>query len=82
MKYTHYNHELNIQHLGQTVFLKGWVQRNRNLGGLVFIDLRDRFGITQLVVKPNHPSHEIALTLRSEYVIEVKGIVIERESKN
>ncbi len=82
MKYTHHNHELNISHLGQTVFLKGWVQRNRNLGGLVFIDLRDRFGITQLVVKPNHPAHETALTLRSEYVIEVKGVVIERESKN
>jgi aspartyl-tRNA synthetase len=51
MKYTHHNNEL-IKDLGQHVYLKGWVAKTRNLGGLIFIDLRDRFGITQLVVKP------------------------------
>ncbi len=82
MKYTHYNHELNMNHLGEEVYLKGWVQKSRNLGGLIFVDLRDRFGITQLMVKPDNDSYEKALKLRSEFVIEVKGIVIERESKN
>jgi aspartyl-tRNA synthetase len=64
------------------VFLKGWVQKSRNLGGLIFIDLRDRFGITQLLVKPDNNFYEIATKIRNEYVIEVKGTVIERESKN
>jgi aspartyl-tRNA synthetase len=82
MKYTHHNNELNIKHVGQHVYLKGWVQKSRNLGGLVFIDLRDRFGITQIVVKPDHKDYEKALKIRSEYVIEVKGVVLERESKN
>lgn len=82
MKYTHHNHELNMNHLQQEVYLKGWVQKSRNLGGLIFIDLRDRFGITQLVVKPDNPNYEQALKLRSEFVIEAKGVVVERESKN
>lgn len=82
MKYTHHNNELNINHLNQNVYLKGWAAKVRNLGGLLFIDLRDRFGITQLVIKPENPSYEQALKVRSEFVIEVKGIVIERESKN
>jgi len=82
MKYTHHNNELTIEHIGQSVFLKGWVQKSRNLGGLIFIDLRDRFGITQLLVKPENNFYEIATKIRNEYVIEVKGTVIERESKN
>jgi aspartyl-tRNA synthetase len=82
MKYTHHNNELNIKHVGEHVYLKGWVQKSRNLGGLVFIDLRDRFGITQIVVKPDHKDYEKALKIRSEFVIEVKGVVLERESKN
>lgn len=81
-RYTHHNNELTRKHIGQTVYLKGWAAKVRNLGGLLFIDLRDREGITQLVVKPSHPSYELALKVRSEYVIEAKGIVIERESKN
>src|SRR5690554_3391077 len=82
MKYTHYNHELNMNHLGQEVYIKGWVQKSRNLGGLIFVDLRDRFGVTQLMIKPENKYYEQALKLRSEFVIEAKGIVVERESKN
>jgi aspartyl-tRNA synthetase len=82
MKYTHHNNELNISHVKKEVYLKGWVQKSRNLGGLIFIDLRDRFGITQLMVKPDNAFYEVALKIRSEFVIEVKGVVVERESKN
>jgi len=82
MKYTHHNNELNINHLGQNVYLKGWVSKNRNLGGLMFIDLRDRFGITQLVVKPENAFYETALKIKNEFVIEAQGVVINRESKN
>jgi aspartyl-tRNA synthetase len=81
-RYTHHNNELTIKNIGQSVYLKGWAAKVRNLGGLLFIDLRDRQGITQLVVKPSNPSYELALKIRSEYVIEAKGIVRERESKN
>jgi len=82
MKYTHHNNELNSTHINEFVYLKGWVAKHRNLGGLIFIDLRDRFGITQLVVKPENDFYDLALKIRSEYVIEVKGKIIERESKN
>ncbi len=80
--YTHHNNALNMSHLGQNVYLKGWAAKVRNLGGLIFIDLRDREGITQLVVKPGNPFYDLALIIRNEFVIEVKGVVIERESKN
>lgn len=80
--YTHHNNELSIKHVGEPVYLKGWAAKVRNLGGLIFIDLRDREGITQLVVKPENPYYELGLKIKNEYVIEVKGIVIERESKN
>lgn len=80
--YTHNNNELTLKNLNQVVNLKGWVLKKRNLGGLIFIDLRDKFGITQLVVKPESPLYEKASSLKNEYVIEVSGIVIERESKN
>ena len=82
MKYTHHNNELNKNHIGKTVFLKGWAAKVRNLGGLIFIDLRDRFGITQLLIKPGNAFYEVALKVRNEFVLEAKGIVIERESKN
>ncbi len=82
MKYTHHNNELTMKQVGQEVFLKGWVQKARNLGGLIFVDLRDRKGITQLVIRPENSAYETALKLRSEFVIEAKGIVVERESKN
>ncbi len=82
MKYTHHNNELNQSHLGMSVYLKGWVAKTRNLGGLIFIDLRDKNGITQLVVLPENSNYETATRLKSEYVIEAKGKVIERQSKN
>jgi aspartyl-tRNA synthetase len=82
MKYTHHNNELNIKHIGREVYLKGWAAKVRNLGGLIFIDLRDRFGITQLLIKPDNKFYEVALKVRNEFVLEAKGIVIERESKN
>lgn len=77
-----FNSELNLEMKGEIVHLYGWVQKNRNLGGLVFIDLRDRSGIVQLVVRPENEFYTEAESLKSEYVIEVIGKVVERESKN
>lgn len=77
-----FNSELNLEMKGEIVHLYGWVQKNRNLGGLVFIDLRDRSGIVQLVVRPESEFYTEAESLKSEYVIEVIGKVVERESKN
>ncbi len=76
------NVEFNIQNVGQTVELCGWVSKKRNLGGLVFIDLRDRSGIIQLVVRPENSSYELASSLKTESVIQVTGDIVERESKN
>jgi aspartyl-tRNA synthetase len=68
---------LRMEHLGQTVVLMGWVQRRRDHGGLIFIDLRDRGGLTQVVFDPqrNAEAHERAHDLRSEHVIAVTGVV-------
>ncbi|MGL4372196.1 MAG: aspartate--tRNA ligase [Turicibacter sp.] len=85
MNRTHNNGELRVAHVGQVVELKGWVAKSRNLGGLVFIDLRDRFGITQLVANPETvPANvmDAANKVRNEYVIAIKGTVAERQSKN
>ena len=77
---THYNNDLTIKNINETVTLNGWVSKTRDLGSLFFVDLRDRFGITQLVFDESIKSE--ALKLKSEYVIEVTGTVIERQSKN
>ena len=76
--------ELRIENIGQEPVLAGWVQRVRNLGGMTFIDLRDRYGITQLIVDESTPSEvkESAAKLGREFVIQVKGIVRERSNKN
>ena len=76
--------ELRLNNIEQEVVLMGWVQRERNLGGLIFIDLRDTTGITQIVFDETTPEDIIkkAETLRPEYVIAVKGKVRERQSKN
>ena len=82
MNRTHNNGELRITDVNKVVELKGWVAKKRNLGGLIFIDVRDRYGITQIAVKPENANYEVANQLKNEYVIYVKGTVIERESKN
>ena len=76
--------ELRIENKGQKVTLAGWVQKARKLGGMTFIDLRDRYGITQLVVEADAPAElvETATSLGREFVIQVKGEVVERQAKN
>ena len=85
MKRSMYAGRVREEHIGQEVTLKGWVARRRDLGGLIFIDLRDREGIMQLVINPEKVSAEVMATaesLRSEYVIEVTGQVAAREQAN
>ena len=77
-----YNNTVNIKSVGKNVTLAGWVAKKRDLGGLLFIDLRDRTGIIQLVVNPDNKNYEVANSLKNEYVIEVSGKVVERSSKN
>ena len=82
---THDCGALSLEQLNQTVTLAGWVQKNRNKGFIVWIDLRDRYGITQLVFDEERTPKEVFETaqgLGREFVIQVKGTVIERESKN
>ena len=79
---THTNGQLRIENVNEKVVLAGWVAKKRNLGGLIFIDLRDRYGITQIVCKPDNENYHILESVRNEYVIKVEGTVIERESKN
>ena len=85
MKRSMYAGRVREEHIGQEITLKGWVARRRDLGGLIFIDLRDREGIMQLVINPEKVSAEVMVTaesLRSEYVIEVTGQVAAREQAN
>lgn len=81
---THTCGELTMKNVGQQVTLAGWIQRIRNLGGMTFIDLRDRYGITQLVfnMEKNAGLCEEARALGREYVIQIVGKVAERENKN
>jgi len=76
--------ELRIENKGEKVTLAGWVQKARKLGGMTFIDLRDRYGITQLVVEADAPAElvETATSLGREFVIQAVGEVVEREAKN
>jgi aspartyl-tRNA synthetase len=82
---THTNGELRIEHVGTEVTLCGWVQRSRDKGGMVWIDLRDRYGITQLMLEEGKSSADamkMARSLGREFVIQAKGVVVERLSKN
>ncbi len=82
-KRSNYAEELNIKSVEKRVTLMGWVHRRRDLGGLIFIDLRDVSGIVQIVFNPeNEPVHKKAGKLRNEYVICVTGNVIAREDRN
>ena len=76
--------ELNISNVSEEITLSGWVQKNRDLGGMTFVDLRDRYGITQLAFNMHENSDlcEKARKLGREFVIQVNGVVIERSSKN
>ena len=76
------NNNLSISNLNEKVELYGFVAKKRNLGSLIFVDLRDRSGIVQLVFRPEDKDYELAETLKNEYVIKVNGTVSERESKN
>ena len=85
MKRSMYAGRVRKEHVGQEVTLKGWVARRRDLGGLIFIDLRDREGIMQLVINPESVAAEVMATaesLRNEYVLEVTGKVAAREQAN
>jgi len=82
---THNCGELRIENLGQNVKLCGWVQLKRDKGGMIWIDLRDRYGITQLVFEKTQISNDLLLIvseIHREYVLQVEGEVIERYSKN
>ncbi|MGT2930112.1 aspartate--tRNA ligase [Streptococcus dentasini] len=85
MKRSMYAGRVRSDHIGSQITLKGWVARRRDLGGLIFIDLRDREGIMQLVINPEQVSSDVmtkAESLRSEFVIEVTGTVQSREQAN
>jgi len=82
---THRNGELRLSHAGSQVRLLGWCKRVRNLGSLVFLDLRDRWGLVQVVADETEVSAELLAKLkvvRSEFVLGIEGLVVERESKN
>ncbi|MEK3975604.1 MULTISPECIES: aspartate--tRNA ligase [unclassified Psychrobacillus] len=80
MSRTHTSGQLNEQHIGESVQLIGWVQKRRDLGGLIFVDMRDRSGIVQVVFNPeiSESAIQVANTLRNEFIIEVKGNVVAR----
>ncbi len=71
-----------IKNVGEVVSINGWVSKVRNLGGLIFIDLRNRAGIIQVVVRPENAYYKVAEELKNEYVINVTGKIVERENKN
>jgi aspartyl-tRNA synthetase len=81
---THNCGELRINHVGENVTLAGWVQKTREMGGMTFVDLRDRYGITQLAFSTddNEQLNQSARKLGREFVIQIKGEVIERSNKN
>ena len=82
---THTNGELTLANLNEKVTLSGWVQTIRDKGFMIWVDLRDRYGITQLVLDEERSSKELlesAKKLGREFVIQIEGTVIERESKN
>ncbi|WP_050181274.1 aspartate--tRNA ligase [Domibacillus robiginosus] len=80
---TFYNGEMTEEHIGKEVSLKGWVQRRRDLGSVIFIDLRDRTGIMQIVFNPEISAEALAIAekVRNEYVLDVKGTIVKRDAE-
>ncbi|OES44277.1 aspartate--tRNA ligase [Domibacillus iocasae] len=80
---TFYNGQMTEEHIGQVVSLKGWVQRRRDLGSVIFIDLRDRTGIMQIVFNPEISADALAVAekVRNEYVLDVKGTIVKRDAE-
>ena len=76
------NTDYNIKNVDEMVSLNGWVSKIRNLGGIIFIDLRDRSGIMQLIVRPESSIYELANNLKNEYVIKAEGTIVAREKAN
>ncbi|MBI2933730.1 MAG: aspartate--tRNA ligase [Planctomycetes bacterium] len=83
LKRTHTCGELRVQHVGQNVILNGWVESRRNFGNLIFVDLRDRYGKTQVLFSPDRAQELVALAdaLKNEWVIAVKGVVRRRDTE-
>ncbi len=82
---THYAGSLRAEHIGQKVTINGWVNSNRDMGGLLFLDIRDREGVAQCVVEPNSEStslYEEGKKLRSEFVVSIEGAVRQRSNPN
>src|SRR5262245_22518774 len=81
---THHCGEIRVGHEGARVTLTGWVHRRRDHGSLVFVDLRDRYGLTQVVfnAEKSPAAHDLAHALRPEYVIGVSGTVVRRQNEN
>ena len=81
---THTCGELTAKNIGQQVKLAGWVNRRRDHGGLIFIDIRDRYGMTQVISDPERSpeTHRVAAELRSEYVVQVIGTVVHRSARD
>jgi|UniRef100_A0A7V3VSB6 aspartyl-tRNA synthetase len=84
LKRTHRLHEINESLIGQTIIINGWVDRIRNLGGIIFVWVRDRYGMVQVVFEPDTEPYEVAQTLAGEYVVGIAGLVRERpkDAKN
>ena len=84
LKRTHYCGDLRLSDAGTTARLNGWVRRRRDHGGVIFVDLRDRTGITQVVFDPqiDEKAHALADAVRSEFVLNVSGTVRERSPAN
>ncbi|XKW59247.1 aspartate--tRNA ligase [Candidatus Phytoplasma australasiaticum] len=81
-KYSYNNNEINLKNKGEQVFLKGWIARKRNLSNKMFLMLRDFSGLIQLVIEQNHKQYSEISKIPIETVVEVKGLVVERISKN
>ena len=77
-----FNNSINIKNLNEEIEIYGWVSKVRNLGGLIFVDLRDRSGIIQLVINPESKYYDVASSLKNEYVVKARGKVCKRDNVN